>query len=129
MATNKFRTSADERALIRKIDAVGWGLVLVWVGLALLAHLGWGAGLIGVGLITLGEQAWRKTLHVQVDRFGLVLGTLLGITGLWNLVELPFDLVPILFIAAGLGLLASTWRPRHGTGGRTGIGAPPHPRT
>lgn len=48
--------------LDRKLDAVGWGLFFVWIGVALLLEVGWGIGLLGVGIITLGGQAGRRCL-------------------------------------------------------------------
>ncbi len=49
------------RFLIKKLDAIGWGLFFIWKGAALIADVGWGVGLLGVGIITLGAQAARKT--------------------------------------------------------------------
>ncbi len=104
---------ADERALDRKIDAAGWGVLFLWIGFALLAHVGWGVGLIGVGVITLGAQAWRRYVGVRADRFALVVGAVFTLVGVWNLFDLRVELVPVLFIAAGVYLLASTRR-KHG---------------
>lgn len=44
----------------RKLDAVGWGLFFIWIGIAVLADVGWGVGLIGVGLIILGGLVARE---------------------------------------------------------------------
>jgi hypothetical protein len=46
----------------REIDAIGWGVFFIWVGLAVLADLGWGVGMIGVGLIILGVFVARTHL-------------------------------------------------------------------
>ncbi len=118
--------ASDERALDSKIDAAGWGVLFLWIGFALLAHVGWGAGLIGVGVITLGAQAWRSHVGVKVDRFALVVGAVFLLCGVWNLFALRVELVPLLFIAAGVYLLASTRR-THGTPDRH-TDAPAHPR-
>jgi len=37
----------DRGIVAEKLDAVGWGLFFVWIGLALLFDFGWGATLIG----------------------------------------------------------------------------------
>jgi len=41
------------KKLRRKLDAIGWGIFFIWVGIALLADVGWGVGCIGVGVIIL----------------------------------------------------------------------------
>ena len=43
----------------RTLDAVGWGVFFIWIGVAFLADLGWGVGFIGVGLIILGALVAR----------------------------------------------------------------------
>jgi hypothetical protein len=110
MVTCVSGTRSAESGLARKIDAAGWGLVFVWIGVALLAHVGWGAGLVGVGVITLAVQAWRRHAAVKVERFSIVLGAVLVMSGLWNVLGLRVDVVPVLFIVAGLALLATAWR-------------------
>jgi hypothetical protein len=105
---------SDEHSLDRKIDAAGWGFLFLWIGVALLARVGWGVGLVGAGVITLGAQAWRRHVGARVDRFALVVGTVFALVGIWNLLEVRLELVPVLFIAAGVYLLAST-RKHHST--------------
>lgn len=116
------RTS-EERALDRKIDAAGWGVLFLWIGVALLAGVGWGVGLVGVGVITIAAQAWRKRLGVKVDQFSVVVGVLFAIIGIWNVFELRVDLVPLLFIVGGVGLLASAWRTHRAPAGRPPVDA------
>jgi len=70
---------ANRRGLTKKLEAAGWGLFFIWIGIALLADVGWGVGLLGVGIIILGAQVSRRYLA----------------------------LVPILCIVAGVALLAS----------------------
>jgi len=50
------------KKLNRKLDAVGWGLFFIWIGITVLANLGWGIGLIGIGMIILGKLAGREYL-------------------------------------------------------------------
>ncbi len=120
-----------QRALDGKVDPTVWGLFFVWIGIAVLAHLGWGIGLVGVGVITLGAQAWRGYLGLRVDRFSLVVGSLFTIGGIWSLLDLRIDLVPVLCIVAGIALLVSTLAgrthdPRSGKGGKRPT-TPAHP--
>ena len=60
----------------RRVDAAAWGLLFVWVGVALIAHLGWGLGLLGVGAITLGVQLARKYLGLSAEPFWIAVGFL-----------------------------------------------------
>lgn len=102
---------------------VGWGLLLIWTGAALLLDLGWGMGLLGAGAIVLAMQAVRGYLGLHRDRFGVVAGVLLVVCGVWSLFDVSVPLVPLLAIAAGVALLASSWaarRPRHAHGGHPG---------
>jgi hypothetical protein len=52
----------QKKNLDRKLDAVGWGLFFIWIGIAILADVGWGVGLMGVGLIILGGLVAREYL-------------------------------------------------------------------
>ena len=59
---NQDLKTARRKKLNRKIDAAGWGLFFIWIGIAVLADMGWGVGLIGVGVIILGGLAAREYL-------------------------------------------------------------------
>jgi hypothetical protein len=107
-ASTQDQTVASRRTLAKKLDAVGWGLFFIWIGVALLAHIGWGVGLLGVGLITLGAQAARKYLAVEVEGFWVVVGLLFVLGGIWELLSVQVSLVPILLIVVGIILLVST---------------------
>jgi len=56
---NQELKNAQRRKLNRTLDAVGWGVFFIWIGIAFLADLGWGVGFIGVGLIILGALVAR----------------------------------------------------------------------
>ncbi len=99
---------ADRKVLEKKLDAAGWGLFFIWTGIAFVADVGWGAGLLGVGIITLGGQAARKYFTLRVEIFWVLVGFFFLAGGVWELVNVPFGLTPILCIAAGLALLVST---------------------
>lgn len=45
---------AQRKKLDRTLDAVGWCVFFIWIGVAFLADLGSGVGFIGIGLIILG---------------------------------------------------------------------------
>lgn len=59
---NQDQQSAQRRKLHRQLDAIGWGLFFIWVGIAILTGLGWGFGLIGVGVIILVKLLAREHL-------------------------------------------------------------------
>lgn len=112
----------DERALDRKIDATGWGVFFVWVGVALIAHVGWGPGLLGVAVIMMGAQVVRKMLGMGVNGFSVLVGILFAIVGVWNIFQVRVDLIPLLFIVTGIAFILSmgrTPRARSWTGPRS----------
>jgi len=120
-----------EAAVKRTVDSLGWGLLLVWIGAALLLELGWGAGLIGAGVIVLAARATGRLLGLHGDRFGVVVGVLLVLCGVWNLFDVSIRLVPLLCIGAGIALLLSPWaakRSRQAPGGQAGPHAATPPR-
>jgi hypothetical protein len=91
--------TAERRDLANKLDAVGWGLFFIWVGVAFLADVAIGVGLLGVGVITLGMQAVRKYFQLDFEE--------------WELFAVELPLVPILLIVAGLVLLVSVAGGKH----------------
>jgi hypothetical protein len=97
----------SRHVLHKKLDAAGWGLFFIWVGIALFAHVGWGAGLFGVGIIILGGQVVRNYFGLKLEGFWVVAGFLFVLGGVWELFNVPLDLVPILCIVAGGALLVS----------------------
>lgn len=95
-----------------RVDAAGWGLFFVWVGVALIAHLGWGLGLLGVGGITVGVQLARKYVGAGVEPFWLAVGFLFVAGALAEFLNFEFSLLPFVLIVAGLALLVSALRRR-----------------
>jgi putative Mn2+ efflux pump MntP len=108
-STGEQHESAQTELAI-KLDAAGWGLFFIWVGVAFLADVGVGAGLVGIGIITLGGQLARRLLSVRVERLWIVVGLLFLLGGTWALFEIDVPLVPVLFIVAGAALLLSALR-------------------
>ena len=94
----------------KKLEAVGWGLFFIWIGIAFLAELGFPVGLFGVGVITLGSQAARKYFNFKLEGFWIVVGLLFIVGGIGELFNIEIDLLPILLIAAGLVILISVFR-------------------
>jgi hypothetical protein len=98
--------------LARKLDAVGWGLFLIWLGVVLLAKAQTSVALLGIGIIMLGVQLARVVLKLKVEGFWFVVGLLFVVGGLWQLADTRIPLVPILLIAAGLALVLTRFLPR-----------------
>lgn len=96
--------------IARRLDAVGWGVFFLWVGVALIAGFGWGVGLLGVGIITLGTQAARRSFGLAREGFWVLVGLLFVLAGAWEVLAVRHSLVPFVLIAAGLALLASGLR-------------------
>ena len=63
---NQELKNVQRKKLNRTLDAIGWGVFFIWIGVAFLAHLGWGVGFIGVGLIILGGLVARIYLTNSV---------------------------------------------------------------
>jgi hypothetical protein len=99
--------AVNRRVLNRKLEAAGWGLFFIWMGIALFGHIGWGAGLLGVGIITLGAQAARKYFDLKLEGFWVAVGFLFVVGGICKLFNVHLGLVPILCIVAGIALLVS----------------------
>jgi hypothetical protein len=112
--------TVEEQETLRKhriaerLDAAGWGLFFGWVGIAFLAKFHIGIGLLGVGIITLAGQAARKFFKLKLEWFWIVVGMLFLLGGIWELVKPTVDLLPILLIAAGVVLLISIFKGKHG---------------
>lgn len=97
----------NRQVLHKKLDAAGWGLFFIWIGIALFAHVGWGAGLLGVGIIILGTQVARKYFGLKLEGFWFAVGSLFVLGGVWELFHVRLELGPILCIVAGVALLVS----------------------
>jgi hypothetical protein len=112
----------NKQVLHKKLDAVGWGLFFIWMGIAFLADVGWGRGLLGVGIITLGAQAARKYFGLKLEGFWLVIGFFFALGGVWAQHKIQFELWPILCVIAGSASLVSMLAGRREVDRAGGIG-------
>jgi hypothetical protein len=99
----------------RNFNAVGWGLFFIWIGICYLAGISFAVGILGVGIILLGVQLARKLSNVKSETFWVVVGILFVIGGIWDLLKIQFDLVPILILIAGVLLLISAFTGKKST--------------
>jgi len=114
VAVEKSTQPAAEKKndLISKLDAAGWGLFLIWLGIVLLARAQASVALLGIGIIMLGVQLARMVLNLHLERFWLVAGLLFIVGALWQLADPGVSVVSILLIAAGLALILTRFLPR-----------------
>ncbi len=104
----------NARIPVKKLEAVGWGLFFIWMGVAFLANVGWGVGLLGVGVIALGAQAARKYFGLPVEWFGLIIGIVFVVWGVWELLRIELgessisgSLLPMLCVVVGIVIVVS----------------------
>ncbi len=96
-------SQGSERA--RQIDSIAWAIFFIWVGVAMLAQIPWGWFLVGVALLILATQFARWQAGIVIETFWIACGTVFLAGGLWNVLDLPWPLAPILLIVFGLALL------------------------
>ncbi len=95
------------REITRRIDAIGWGLVLLMTGvLALIPGLPDGTWLVGLGLLILALNAVRLVIGLPLDRFGVVLGSGAILAGIGTLAGLQVPVFALLLIACGLAVIS-----------------------
>jgi hypothetical protein len=81
------QTAEKRRASMKRLDAIGWGIFFIWIGIAFLANFSWGIALLGMGIIMLGVQMGRMHFGHSIEGFGLVMGILFVVTGVWELLK------------------------------------------
>ena len=109
---NESTPRATKRGMGRRLDAAGWGLFFIWVGVSLLADLSWGIGLIGVAAIIFLKPTARVFFGRALESFWVVVGVIFLLGGIWELFQVQVSLVPVLLIAVGGALLLSLFRRR-----------------
>lgn len=109
MATVQQPPITGGRELTHKaVERFGWGVLFIWVGIAVLLQVGWAYGLIGVGVIILcSEIAHIMVGEHRIDWFSTIVGLIFLFGGIWVLFGIEVSLVPILCIVAGAALMLS----------------------
>jgi len=90
-----------------RVDAIGWGLLFLMTGtLALIPGLPGGTWLVGFGVLLLGLNAGRSVLHLSVDWFTVILGSVALVVGLGSMVGVAVPGLALLLILCGLAIIA-----------------------
>jgi hypothetical protein len=98
-------SSAEKSAPARQLDSVAWAVFFIWVGIAMLAEVPWGWFLLGVGVLIVVAQFARWQMGMKIEGFWVACGAVFLAGGLWQLLNLPWPLAPILLILLGVALL------------------------
>jgi hypothetical protein len=105
---------ADEKKerekLSRKLDAIGWSLLFIWIGIIMITGFETGVALLGIGLIVLGGQAGRKYCQLKVEKFWTILGLLFLGGGIWSIYDLNAPFAAVVLILAGVLILFTALR-------------------
>ena len=110
LAQSREPSSRDQG--LRQVDSAVWAVFFIWVGVVMLAALPWAWFLIGVGVLILGAQALRWQWNLKVETFGVVVGFIILAAGIWDLLSLPWPLMPIILIVLGGYLLWKALSPK-----------------
>ncbi|NTU85072.1 MAG: hypothetical protein HGA45_37880 [Chloroflexales bacterium] len=111
MGTTSLHAEAKE-ALNRRLEAVGWGLFLIIIGILWLAPQGVvpeGTWLIAAGLILLGVNLARYLNAIRLSGTSLLLGLLAIVFGIGEFFGLELPFVAILLIIFGAGMILRPW--------------------
>lgn len=106
----QFHILNDEEGFARQLDAVSWGLFLVWVGVAILLNLGWGLGLLGVSAIILGGAAIRSFKGLPIEGFWVAAGIVLLACAVWEFFAISWPMLPVIIIGFGVVMLLRAFR-------------------
>ena len=104
------REDQAETRMTKTLDAAGWGLLLVWLGITTLFSLGWPVFLIGLGLVVLVIQGVRSMFSLETETFWLILGGVFVVAGIVESFGTGFPLVPAALILFGLAALYGVYK-------------------
>lgn len=113
-----------EKEVNSRLDTIGWGVVLVIIGLSALAgstsewswfsEHGW---MIAVGALFLGINAYRLAVGIPISWFTTILGAFAVAGGVADLTGVDLPIGPAVLIVIGLSIVLSVWRrAEHPTG-------------
>jgi hypothetical protein len=94
--------------LNRRIEDIGWGLLLVLTGGVLLVpdeRIPQGSWLIGAGVILLGLNLVRSLNGIAINWFSTIMGILAFIAGAGEYYGVDLPLLPLFLIVIGASLI------------------------
>ena len=94
----------------RSVDAIGWAVFFMWVGVALLASFSWTVSLVGTAAIILAVQGTLLIRGERLDVFMAAIGLVLLIGAFADVYGSPWSLFPALLIVIGIAMLVDTLR-------------------
>ena len=100
----------SEESLARQLDAVSWGMFIIWIGVAILLDVGWGWGLFGVAAIILVGAAIRWFKALPIEGFWVAAGLMLLACAVWEFFAVSLPLIPFVIIGFGVVVLARAFR-------------------
>jgi hypothetical protein len=109
------RKLTEYHSVSEKVDAAGWAMLFIWIGIVPIANIGSAISFLGIGIIIWGTQAVRRIFGLRWEAFRTAIGFLFIVGGTWKLFHIQLELFPLLCIAAGVAVLAAVvaCRPRH----------------
>jgi hypothetical protein len=96
----------DRDHLPGRFGAIAWGLLLLWVSIAIATGVGSGVGLVGAGVIVLGAELARKSmLRLPAERTMVLVGVAFVAGGIVKLVFGQVDPLPVTCLVAGAAVI------------------------
>jgi len=102
---DEVKISDEKSDLANKLSAIGWGLSLVWIGLAMFLRIDQSIIIPGIGVIILAIQGVRRYNGLKLEGFWVVIGAVFIFGGLWEALEEKLPMGPIVLIGAGVVLI------------------------
>ncbi len=100
--------TATENHAAKKLESLGWGTFIVWVGFCVLVGINFNFSLFGIGIITLIFQYLRRMNNLELEGFWIIAGILFLAGSIWGFLGLEFPLVPIVIIIAGITIISQS---------------------
>jgi len=98
------RTTTKGRVAWR-VETLGWGSALIWVGVVFLAEISIGPALLGLAAITLSGQFVRWLYGIPTESFWLGVGGFFLLFGIWNFFAIALPLIPVLITTGGTAIV------------------------
>ena len=105
MADEELQEKVVGGSLAKKLDAAGWGLFFIWLGVVIGLDFRESVALLGIGIITLGMQLVRKSQGLNFEGFWCLVGAAFLLGGIWQEFDVELPLLAILLVVGGVAVL------------------------